>query len=175
MGFFNAFSNENTTQNTAYNQQVGASQGSIAFGASSSGNSVKVSTVDPEIVEAALGANVVTSKAAIDAASGVSSLSIEAANSLAAKFADTLRANFRDSTNFASDSLTQATQAEQAAVAQTNNLVSQLVGRAFDYTSENTPGSAASAVVGASNATQLKTVLIVGAAIVLLAWLATKK
>ncbi len=76
MGFFNAFSSEQKTDQTAYNQQVGASSGSLAIGVGAHDNVLSLTSSNPEVVEAALASNVVTSKAAIDSAGGVAALSI---------------------------------------------------------------------------------------------------
>jgi hypothetical protein len=182
MSFLNLFGSESKTDQTAYNQQVGASEGSIALGANSSGNRINISSADPAVAEAAIAGNAyvvqqamsgnlaVTGRA-LDFAGSVTSgafstanLSMKTANDLAGKFMSGLQKNYQASTDFASAALVTATNAEQAALAQTNNLVSAITGKYSEIVASNTPGG----VIQASDKTQFNTVLIVGAALVLL-------
>jgi hypothetical protein len=212
MSFLNLFGSESKTDQTAYNQQAGASQGSVAVGANASGNRITISTADPNVAEAAiqgnalvannaelatvalagkaLDTNALVNVASLEANANVAGQAITAvrdvsgyamatvssssqqlvktAASLANEFMGKLNENYQNSLTFASASLTTATQAEQAALAQTNNLVSGIVSQYSDVLKSQTPGGAALAVETTASKTQFNTVLVVGAALVLL-------
>jgi hypothetical protein len=182
MSFLNLFGSESKTDQTAYNQQVGASGGSIAFGAASSGNKVVITTADPAVAEAAMEANAyVTTNVAGQAfqfaggvtsgALGTANLGIAAANDLAGRFMLALQKNYQNSTEFASASLTAATQAEQAALAQSLNAVSALSGQVANIAAAQTPGGLSIQATNTTADTTFKIVLVAAAALVIFALL----
>lgn len=215
MSLLNLFGSESQTQQTAVNQQVGASQGAIAVGANASGNRINVVNSDPAVAQAAIEGNDYVAGASLGITGQIAGLGINAeaqtataaelANAglanqaiegnaivtgqafnfagdvagksldlagttvatsagLAGLFMQSLQTSYQGSLDFASGSLTAATQAEQAALAQTNNLVSGIVGQYAQIANAQTPGG----VIEAAGKTQFNVVLVVGAALVLL-------
>ena len=123
-GFLSLFSSDQSSSSTAYNQQVGASEGSIAVGAGTSGT-VNIMTSDA----AAIAANQAVSEASIATSGGVAVASFQAASSLANDFENALGSAYSQSNDTISAATQSALNATNAALATSNNLASSLVGQ----------------------------------------------
>lgn len=180
MGFLDLFSSSSSTQNTAYNEQTGVEgSGSMAIGANSSNNRISITSADPEIANAAIQGEATTADSALRsgfafaqsanlANAAQAGLSIESANDLATKFMTSLQSNSQETESAEQASFVSATQAEQSALANVNNLASQFESRYADIVNAQTPNGAALAAQTTTSKTQISIALIIGIAAVAL-------
>jgi RES domain-containing protein len=167
-GFLSIFGGgDQSSQSTAYNEQVGSSQGSIAVGAGNSGT-VNIMTSDA----AAIAANQAISEAAISASGGVAVASFNATQGLASDFETALESSYTHSTDIISGTTTSALNAVNAALASSNNLASSLVGQYGQIQSASAVNPRGIAVAGEGGANGG---LILLAAAALAVWLMLKK
>jgi hypothetical protein len=167
-----------STQQTASNQQVGASQGSAAIGAGSSGNTVNITTSDVQglqdliagnsyVTSAALDSNTAVAQGAIAGNTGLAGLAIESQANLAGRSIDSINQSNANSENIVSAATEQALQATNGSLSQANNLAASLASMFTSFESANSPGSAALAVQQTGAKTQYNIVLLGGLALVI--------
>ena len=166
-GFLSLFSSDQSSSSTAYNQQVGADQGSIAVGAGTTGT-VNIMTSDA----AALSANQAVSEAAIGASAGVAGASFQAASGMASDFEKALSNAYAQSNDTISATTLGALSAVNSSLAASNNLASSLVGQYGQIQSASVVNPQGIAVAGEGGG---KGGLILLAAAALAVWLMLKK
>ena len=169
--FGSLFQTTQTSQQTSNVSTTAGDNGAVVLGTGASGNTII--SGDAAATQAAIAGGTQVALGALqsntDVSLGAISFSTGAITNLADMYGQGLAKSYGNALDFANSSLTATTQAEQAALAQTNNLVAaygNLIG-------ENTPGSAALAVEKQTTSTQSSTVIIVAIAIVAL-YLITK-